>query len=152
MKTIDNFFSEFGNADAVKQFFGKWPSLHDSEVIEITLNRELGYDFSGPKLRLTLYTFDVTVAPDNPNRKESKLIFVFSGVELDYIKEFNHQNAMADFLVEQYFCERLRQKRYRIRFGEFGAKVEFTCKTIEIESIEPYTPVDYFEGKGTGQI
>jgi hypothetical protein len=147
MKTIDNFFPEFSNSTVVKQFYGHWPSLHDSEVIEITLNRELGYDFSGPKLRLTLYTFDGRVAPDNPNRKESKLILIFSGVELDHVKDFNHQNAMADFQMEQYFCDRLRQKRYRIRFGEFGAKVEFTCKTIEIESVEPYTAVDYFVGR-----
>lgn len=144
MKTIDNFFSEFGNSAVVKEFYGKWPSLHDSEVIEIMLNRELGIDFTGPKLRLTLYTFDVSVAPDNPNRKESKLVLIFDGVELDYIKDFNHQNAMADFLIEQYYCDRLRQNRYRIRFGEFGAKVAFTCKTIEIDSVEPFTPVDYF--------
>jgi hypothetical protein len=149
MKTIDNFFSEFSNATVVKEFYGKWPSLHDSEVIEITLNRELGFDFTGPKLRLTLYTFDVTVAPDNPNRKESKLVLIFGGVELDYIKDFNHQNAMADFLMEQYYCDRLRQNRYRIRFGEFGAKVEFTCKTIAIESIDPFTPADYFANKET---
>jgi hypothetical protein len=76
-------------------------------------------------------------------------VLIFGGVELDYIKDFNHQNAMADFLMEQYYCDRLRQNRYRIRFGEFGAKVEFTCKTIAIESIDPFTPADYFANKET---
>ena len=34
----------------VYDFFGKYPCLHDSEIIEITLNRELGFDFSDPSL------------------------------------------------------------------------------------------------------
>ncbi len=147
MKTIDRFFSEFANAKVVHDFFGKWPSLHDSEVIEIVLNGELGFDFSGPKLQLTLYTFDVTVAPDDPNRKESRLVLLFEGLELDHIRDFNHQNAMADFLIEKYHCDGLPLDSYRIRFGEFGAKVEFTCSTVKVLSIEFFKPLDYFGKK-----
>jgi hypothetical protein len=144
MKTIDNFFSKFRNSAIVKQFYGLWPNLHDSEVIEITLNRELGFDFTGPKLRLSLYIFNVPATSDNPDIKKSNLVLIFSGVELDFITDFNHQNAMKDFLMEQYYCDRLSENRYRISFGRFGAKVEFTCKTIKVESIKSFIPLDYF--------
>jgi hypothetical protein len=144
MKTIDRFFPEFANAKVVHDFFGKWPSLHDSEVIEIVLNRELGFDFTGPKLQLTLYTFDVTVAPDDPNRKESRLVLLFERLELDFVRDFNHQNAIADFLIEKYHCDRLQSDRYKIKFGEFESKVEFTCGTAKVLAIESFKPLDYF--------
>jgi hypothetical protein len=147
MKTISDFFPEFENAQVVYHFFGKWPSLHDWEVIEITLNRELGFDFTGPKLWLTLYGFDSTVAPDDAIRKQCKLVLLFERVELGYLQDFNHQNAMADFMMEKYHCDRLKQDRFRIKFGEFGAKTEFTSKTIKVLSIEPFEPLDYFNKK-----
>ncbi len=71
-------------------------------------------------------------------------MLLFEGLELDHIRDFNHQNAMADFLIEKYHCDRLRLDRYRIRFGEFSAKVEFTCGTVKVLSIEFFKPLDYF--------
>ncbi len=146
MKTIDKFFSKFSNSEIVEQFYGQWPNLHDSEIIEITLNRELGFDFTGPRLCLTLYVSNESnmVVLDSPERKKSKLVLVFSGVELGFIKDFNHQNEMKDFLLEQYYCDRARENRYRICFGRFGAKVEFTCKAIEVASVNSFIPLDYF--------
>ncbi len=145
METIDKYFHEIGNSKIVKDFFGYYPCLHDSEVIEIRLYRELEMDFSGPKLFLTLYCFDYRLKQDDPNSKQSKLKIIFENTEIDYIEKFNHQNAMADFYMEKYFCNRLNEERYRIKFGEFGALVEFTCKKFSIQSIEPYKPIDYFE-------
>ncbi len=145
MDTIDKYFFEIENSELVKDFFGFYPSLHDSEVIEIRLNRELGYDFSGPKLFLTLYAFDFRYQPYDIQRKNCKLQLIFEGVEVHYIRNFNHQNAMADFNVEKFYSERLRRDRYKIEFGEFGGIVDFTCGSIKVESIEPYTPIDYFE-------
>jgi immunity protein 50 of polymorphic toxin system len=147
MKRIEYFFPRFENAHIVQDFFNKYPSLHDSEVIELTLNRELGFDFRGPRLFLTLYAFDSSALPESPNRKECKLQFVFEKVELVYIKDFNHQNAMADFEMDRYYCDRLKQERYKMFFGEFGAKISFTCDHIKVISIEPYKPIDYFKSK-----
>jgi hypothetical protein len=150
MKTIANFFPECENSQIVHNVFDKWPDLHDAEVIEITLNRELGFDFSGPKLWLTLYAFDASLPVQSHNRKESRLVLLFEGVELDYLDDFNHQNAMADFMMEKYHCDRLRQDRYKIRCGEFGAKIEFTCSCVKVLSLESYQPVDYFREERRG--
>lgn len=139
MKTIDQFFPAFTNAQIVHDFFGWWPTLHDAEVIEILLDREFGFDFSGPKLRLTLYL-----------PQGSKLVLLFENIELDYITDFNYQNAMADFLMETY--DRLNQNRYRVKFGEFGAMVEFTCAKVSVLSIESFTPADYFGTEGKQKI
>ena len=145
MKTIDNYFPEIQNSEIVQDFFGFYPSLHDSEVLEIRFNRELGYDLKGPKLYLSLYAFDYRCQPNDPDRKNCKIDLVFDGIELDYVRNFNHQNAMADFNMDKYYCERLRQDRYKIEFGEFGGMVSFTCRSIMIESIESFNPIDYFE-------
>jgi hypothetical protein len=146
METIDKFFQEFENSAIVKTHFGFYPSLHDSEVIEILLNRELGHDFSGPKISLTLYAFDYRYQPDESKRKNCKLVLIFDGVELNYIRNFNHQNAMADFNMDKFYSKRLKQDRYKIKFGEFGGLVCFTCSSVKVESIEPFNPIDYFEG------
>ena len=145
MDTIDKYFPEIENSEIVKDFFGFYPSLHDSEVIEIILNRELGFDFSGPYLYLSLYSFDYRYQPTDFQRKNCKILMVFGGVEVHYIRNFNHQNAMADFNIEKYYSERLRRDRYMIEFGEFGGIVKFSCESIKVESIEPFTPIDYFE-------
>lgn len=151
MDTIDKYFPEFGNAEVVREFFGKYPNLHDSEVIELTLNRELGFDFRGPKLFLTLYAYDPHTRANDPEGKDSKLRMVFERVELDYVKHFNHQNAMADFCMERYHCDRLKEDRYRVEFGEFGADVSFTCDKVTVLGIEPYQPVDYFKKGEAGK-
>lgn len=145
MKIIRDFFPEFANAQVIHDFFGKWPTLHDAEVIELVLNRELGFDFAGPKLSMTLFGCSDCPANAPTTPTHCKIVLHFGGVELDYVEDFNHQNAMADFMMEKYYCDRLRQDMYRVEFGEFGAKVRFSCKTVTVVSVEPFEPTDYFK-------
>jgi hypothetical protein len=149
METIGQHWRDVENAPLVRNYFGKFPSLHDTEVVEIRLNRELGHDFTGPKLFLTMFVFDSVVAPDDPRRKKAKLSFVFSRVELSQLSGFNHQNPISDFFVHAHFCDRLKQNRWRIRFGENGFLMEFTCSAMRAESIAPFEPEDYFAKRKT---
>ncbi|OGV70528.1 MAG: hypothetical protein A3K19_24715 [Lentisphaerae bacterium RIFOXYB12_FULL_65_16] len=145
MGTVQDYLAEFENAEVVHDFFGRWPSLHDAEVIELVLNRELGFDFTGPRLTMTLYGCADCSAAEPQVPKHCKLIVMFEDVELAYLRDFNHQNAMADFMMETYHCDRLREDRYRVEFGEFGAKMDFTFKTARVLSISPFEPIDYFK-------
>lgn len=145
MEAIKQHWGEIENANLVHDYFNKFPSLHDTEVIEIRLDRELGFDFTGPKLYLKMYVFDSDVALDDPQRKNSILDFVFTQVEVQDISGFNHQNPISDFHMERYDCARLKAKRWRIRFGEMGTNVEFTCKQILVAHIQPFEPIDYYK-------
>jgi hypothetical protein len=145
MKTIDHFFSDFGNAQIVCDFFGYWPSLHDSEVLKIVLDRELGFDFSGPKVFIDLYWCADWLTDDPAKRMSCKIAFVFDRVEFGSITGFNHQNATVEFEIEKYHCDRLCEERYRIKFGSIGAILGFTCNAIGIFSISPFQPPDYFD-------
>jgi hypothetical protein len=151
MKIIGDYFPEFENAGVVRDFFGKWPSLHDAEVIELVLNRELGFDFTGPKITMSLFGCSDCSTSEPRVPKHCQLILVFEGVELAYLKDFNHQNAMADFMMEKYHCERRREERYRIVFGEFGAKMNFTFSKAKVLSISPFEPTDYFRTQESNQ-
>lgn len=148
MNIIRDYFSEFQNAEVVHDFFGKWPTLHDAEILEVVLNRELGYDFAGPKLTMTVYGCSDCPTSEPHTPKHCKLVLVFDGVEIAFIKDFNHQNAIADFQMERCYCERRREDRYRIVIGEFGATMDFTFKTASVVSIEPFEPADYFTSVG----
>lgn len=144
METIQQHWTEIENADRVYSFFGKYPSLHDTEVIEIRLNRELGSDFSCPTLFLTMLLFDSSVARDDPARKNSKLDLAFTGVEVDTITGFNHQNPLSDFHLRKYECPRLNHTRWEIEFGEMGFRVHFTAGSIAVTGLVPFQPEDDF--------
>ncbi len=144
-KTIADFWPEIENAKVIHDFYGKWPTLHDAEILEITLNRELGHDFTGPKIQLTLYWCAAWLASDPAVRKGSKITFLFEKTERQHPKGFNHQNAMADFVMSKFNSKRLRQNRYKIEIGEFGAKIKFTCSAVRVSAIASYEPTDYFK-------
>ena len=144
METIQHHWPEIENASLVHAFFGKYPSLHDTEVIEIRLNRELGFDFSGPKIFMTMFIFDSLMAPDDPSRKNAQLDLTFAGVEVDKINGFNHQNPLSEFYLRKYQCPRLNQTRWEIEFGEMGLHVHFTARSITVTGLVPFQPEDYF--------
>ena len=145
IKTIIDFWPEIVNAQVVHDFYGKWPSLHDAEIIEINLNRELGYDFTGPKVKLELYWCADWHASASAKRRGSKITLLCEKTELQYLKDSNHQNALADFNMTKSYSKRLRQQRYKIQIGEFGAKLKLTCSTVKVLAIVPHEPKDYFK-------
>ena len=144
-KTIIDFWPEVENAKIVYDFYKKWPTLHDAEIIEINLNRELGFDFTGPKIQMTLHWCADWLSDKRSIRKGSKIVLVFERTELQTIKDFNHQNAIADFIMRKFYSKRLRQHRYKIAIGEFGTKMQFTCSAVKVVSIAKYVPPDYFK-------
>ena len=112
---------------------------------EMHLDRELGYDFKGPKINITFYVYEISLLPEISQVNGTKAIFRFYRTDEIDIEGFNHQNQFNDLLVESFFSERLKSDRFRIQFAGFGANVSFSCSDIEIKSVESYTPTDYFK-------
>ncbi len=147
MKTIRDYFPEFVGAEKVKQFYGRFPTLHDCEVLSIHLDRELQEDFSGPTVTIDFYAFDSEVEPCSPARRPAKLTLLFEGVEIEKLERFNHQNAFSNLRVEDFTCERLKRRRLRFCFGE-GWTFEFTAERVRVIDIQAFTPTDWFSKEG----
>jgi hypothetical protein len=140
-------FPEFINNNILVEYFGKWPSFNDCEIIEVRLNRELGEDFSGPTVCIEIYLNPQS----NPLKIQGslgsgpKVTFKFYKVDDLEIRDFNHQNQFNDFIIKKYFSDRLKSNRYTIELEGFGADIHFSCGIIEVLSIEKHQPKDYFE-------
>jgi hypothetical protein len=147
MKTIRDYFPEFDGAEKVKQFYGRFPTLHDCEVLAVHLDRELQEDFSGPKAIIDFYAFNSEADPSSAARRPAKLTLLFESVEIERLEGFNHQNAFSDLRVEDFHCERLKRRRLRFCFGE-GWTCEFTAARVRVVDIQPFTPTDWFSKEG----
>ena len=143
MKTIRDFFPEFVGAEKVKAFFGRFPTLHDCEVLSIDLDRELQADSSGPKVKIDFFAFDSEADPSSPSRRPAKLTMLFEKVEIEALQGFNHQNAFSDLKAEEYQCARLKERRLRFQFGE-GWSFHFTAARVQVLDIQPFTPTEWF--------
>ena len=50
--------AQFEGSEIVTDWFGYWPSLHDSEVLSADFQRAIGG--SGPELRVKVHAFEMT--------------------------------------------------------------------------------------------
>jgi hypothetical protein len=121
--------------------FGKWPSFHDSEIISLNLDRDDGKALTGPILTLSINLFRLEVAPNHADRRNTKATLKFSDVENMNLAEFNHQNAISDFVISKQYSERLKRDIFNVELKPgFGVRCQFQCSKIEVLSVEPFTP------------
>jgi hypothetical protein len=123
--TIRDFFPGFIDAWKVKNYYGKFPTLHDCEVIAIHLDRDLLEDFSGPILTIDFHVFDSQAHPDSPDRRVAKLTMRFEKAEIEELRGFQHQNPFSDLLVSEPQFPNRNERRLRFEFGE-GWRMKFT--------------------------
>lgn len=152
MNTIKTYFPCILNSELVFQFFGFWPSLNDAEILRIILDRELGFDFSGPKMILDVYACADWLSHNPSVRKGCKISFEFENLRLDALSGFNHQNATNEFEVDDYIDPDCNQVRYKIRFGSVGAHLLFSCRTMSVLACVPFDPPDYFMAEGGNSL
>lgn len=126
-----------GNASALVTVFGDWPSFHDAEVLEILLQRGPGT----ASLQALIHVFKMTAEIDAEGRyvntNHTLVRFRFAGLELHSLKWFNHQNAIDDLEVTPVTEVPGRFSVYMP--SNWGCDVEFTCESIAVLSVEPYT-------------
>lgn len=141
--TIRDFFPEFIDAWKVENYYGKFPTLHDCEVIAFHLDRDLLEDFTGPILNIDFHIFDSQAHPDSPERRVAKLTMRFEQAKIEELHGFHHQNPLSDLLVSEVLYPERQEQRLRFEFGE-GWRMRFTCSKVQVINIEPYSPPDHF--------
>jgi Immunity protein 50 len=121
--------------------FGKWPTFHDSEVVSIFLERDAGKENTPAQMFVKLHAFRIEVGPDDPERNNSLVTFLFKGLEQLKLMDFNHQNAINGIAIDTLTSEELQRQVFKVTFQQgFGLYCEFHCDEIEVQSIEPYRP------------
>lgn len=121
------------NPEVVTSAFGSWPSLHDAEILAVTLERDndLKGD-NGPSLTLT-----VKILPYDPEGKarRGKVTFVFEGVRDVLLSYFNHQNVIGGLGV--YETEEGKKLDISPIHGLQGGAIFDAVRVLSAETFDP---------------
>lgn len=122
------------------QHLGYWPSFDDCEVLSITLERAVVLAVTHD-LRATFFVFDRQKAPDDPERKQGTVEFLFESIEELQIDGFNYQNPIMGLFIAP--TEPLgTERRFRVEWGGTCMQhdVSFTCERIAIYRVVDLNP------------
>lgn len=137
---------EIENSNLVLEWFGFWPSFHDSEVISINLHRSLRGEEKGPILSVCLYTFQMTSElVENSFYKLIKNCVIeleFESIDSLEIEGFNHQNAL-DCIEFSETKNLLGSSVISVVFNSaYGVGFDFICSKVRVVSLIPGIPAD----------
>lgn len=109
---------ELTGADAVRQWFGNWPSFHDAEVISLSLARK------GQSV--------LRVYPYYPH-KPAVVDFIFENVTDIELQDFSGQNVIMSFGIET-ATDLNGDKVYRLVLGPcYGLAGRIDAKSLRVE-------------------
>jgi hypothetical protein len=131
-------------SEKLTALFGYWPSFHDAEVVEIRLRRgDAQAPF--PTLAARVHVFEMT---DEIARSGAyvcrhhcivELLFV-DVVQLE-LDDFNHQNALMGLEIAEVSERQLERVKFEVHFdGAYGTDLRFSCRSVEVVSVEPGLP------------
>ena len=135
------------NSELLIETFGKFPTFHDAEVVQISLKRKNSGRYCP--------TLEALISISNYNSVEKflvKLVFInIFGLKLE---NFNYQNVLGNLYVsdfsEEFFENTKHDKRllgvvskteverlnYYVKFEYcFGIEAEFLCNEVVIDSV-----------------
>ena len=132
------------NSNLLTRVFGRWPSFHDAEVISIELFRKDG-GISSPNLRSRIHVFEMTPEVDAKGfyvlKNHMLVTLLFSGIDESFVKWFNQQNVLRELAIVDISSRQLERLKFEIHFASsFGLEAEFKCRSVEIETVDAYTP------------
>jgi hypothetical protein len=132
-------------SERLTSIFGGWPSFHDSEIVEIHLDRgEINpktETFEFPILTVKLVLWNLTSRVNANGYLETEdhtlAILQFSGVDNLRMSGFNHQNAIMGLQIERQSNE--DRIEFKVTFDPvFGMGCEFSCGSIEVLNATPW--------------
>jgi hypothetical protein len=133
--------SKIENSHLLTAIFGRWPSFHDAEVLNIALDRGERGAFD-PSLEAAFRLYEGTSGMDQEGRYVLKNHVVvrikFSRIVNLTLADFNQQNALGSLVIEHLSDRERDTVKFRVVFESiFGVKAKFHCESVRIESVEP---------------
>ena len=123
----------------VLEFFGGWPTFHDTEIRELRLERQGREEFEGPVLYLVLGPGELPMpsgtSMDHSGEGAFRLTIRFGTVCELRLEGFNHQNAIMALELENISRHPLSPTApgYRVTLeAAHGLAGDFACATVEV--------------------
>jgi len=134
-------------AEQLVEIFGGWPSFHDSEILDIHLERRTSDESEGAVLSIRFHLFQGRRDPSNASGvswyNHTQATLRFSNITELELGDFNHQNAIFDLQFEDAGrhpnAPGLPAFRVRIQ-PAYGVGASFLCAAIEVSDLEPGLP------------
>ena len=134
-------------SERVEGIFGEWPSFHDAEVHEITLEREAHGAERGPTVRFTVHAFQVTGETSRGryvSRNHVLVRFALYSAEVLHLEGFNLQNVLFRLSFSTPAGPVTPELRVQVDLtGSYGVGASFQCSRAEVVSVEPYEPLEW---------
>jgi hypothetical protein len=129
----------------IEQIFGEWPSFHDAEVLEITLDREAHGAVRGPTIRFTEHAFQMTDEVDSRGyhvlRNHVLVRFALHSAEVLRLEGFNLQNVLFGLHFSKPAEPAAPDLAVQVDLdSSYGVGESFQCARAEVISVEPYEP------------
>jgi hypothetical protein len=126
--------------------FGRWPSFHDAEVIELRLRRdaedskEKGQ--AGPLLTVKVHLWETTSEVDSNGfyvlRNHTVATLRFHAVEDFKLEGFNHQNVIFGLEITDEQGPQNTSPSFTVSFdASFGLDATFKCAHVEVFDAVP---------------
>ena len=127
----------------LEQIFGDWPSFHDAEVLDITLDRDAHGADRGPTVRLTVHVFQATSEVDSRgyyvSRNHVLVRIALYSAEVLHLDGFNGQNALSALRFSTPAEAIAPDLAVQVDLGPcYGFSASFQCARVEIVSVEPF--------------
>ena len=138
--------SLIAGSEKLSSIFGRWPSFHDAEVLELQIQRghidtdAKIYEFPllTVKIHLWLMTNDVDQKGYYVSTKHTLVTMRFYDVDNFKMEGFNHQNAIFGLRIEQKTRDEGPTPYFAVDFEpSFGIDATLTCLRIEIAEAVP---------------
>lgn len=120
------------------EHLGHWPTFHDFEVLSLLLERAV-VPAATCDLRVTFLVFDLSKAPDDPERRQASAEFLFESIDALHIDGFNHQNPILGLSIVPCGGE---EHGFRVEWGGTCMQhdVSFTCGRVAVLRVVDLNP------------
>jgi hypothetical protein len=147
------------NVELLTNVFGKFPSFHDAEVIQIILKSKKN-DKLCPTLEALIRSYEMSSKQDEQGKNLYKHHYLVN-LKFKYIfglklENFNHQNVLGSLIISEFsneYWESIKQDsrllgvvgkqeierlNFHVKFEYcFGIEAEFLCSEVVVESVTP---------------
>ena len=136
-----------GNAAALTDIFGRWPSFHDGEVHRVVLDAD-GAGGRSPSVEMQVYVFEIkseVVDGRYVLANRALVTFRFYGVDNLELKDLYFQNVLWDLHIQDISDRGLENLKVEVKLAStLGLGGGFLCESAEIIYVRPFV-----EGEGT---
>jgi hypothetical protein len=137
------------SGEALTRFFGRWPSFHDAEILEVHLDRghvepeKNLYEF--PSLTLKIHLWEMTKEVDHNGyfilRNHTLATLKLSDLDRLNLVGFNHQNAIMEMEIHRRERTDGPSPYFEVEIvPAFGFAASFICLHVTVVEAMPCNP------------